>query len=344
MTGQPTTAEAVYRWYEANAEDGLRPHLGASLIGHHCERHLWLTFRWAARPVFPGRVRRLFDTGQREEARIVKELRGIGCEVHDTDPQGNQWRVSSFGGHFGGSMDAALRGIPDAPRVWCVGEFKTHNAKSFADLEKNGVQASKPMHYAQMQTYMGFTGMRLALYYAVCKDTDHLHTEVIAFDQAVFERLHTRAAKIVFAAEPPPRISEDAAWYQCKFCDHHALCHGEQAPLPTCRSCAHVTPEPTGTWKCEKYDCDLKTGDQRQACTSHRYIPILLEPFADGVDVNDDSVTYRHRATGKTFVNGPAPAGFSSREIHACADKAALDKSDDFLNTLRNEMGGTVVG
>ena len=28
------------------ADDGLRQHLGASLIGKPCERALWYTFRW----------------------------------------------------------------------------------------------------------------------------------------------------------------------------------------------------------------------------------------------------------------------------------------------------------
>ena len=48
-------------------------------------------------------------------------------------------------------------GIPEAPKTWHVLEFKTHNSKSFAKLEKEGVQKSNPMHYAQMQVYMGCT-------------------------------------------------------------------------------------------------------------------------------------------------------------------------------------------
>ena len=39
-----TTARKIYEWYESKKE-GHREHLGASLIGHHCDRYLWLTFR-----------------------------------------------------------------------------------------------------------------------------------------------------------------------------------------------------------------------------------------------------------------------------------------------------------
>jgi hypothetical protein len=41
----PTKA-AIFAAYEAEAGDGFREHLGASLIGKDCERALWYDFRW----------------------------------------------------------------------------------------------------------------------------------------------------------------------------------------------------------------------------------------------------------------------------------------------------------
>jgi hypothetical protein len=38
----------------------LRPHLGCSTLGHPCDRWLWLSFRFAVKPTFPGRVLRMF--------------------------------------------------------------------------------------------------------------------------------------------------------------------------------------------------------------------------------------------------------------------------------------------
>ena len=49
------------------AEDGLRAHLGASLIGRSCERALWYGFRWSKRAAHEPRILRLFARGQREE-------------------------------------------------------------------------------------------------------------------------------------------------------------------------------------------------------------------------------------------------------------------------------------
>ena len=97
------TSQAITAWYEAKPQD-FRDHLGASLIGHSCNRYLWLTFRWAVMPKFEGRMLRLFNTGNREEIRIAEELRGIGVELY-TDEDGKQITVrDDSGGTPAGSM------------------------------------------------------------------------------------------------------------------------------------------------------------------------------------------------------------------------------------------------
>lgn len=89
--------------------------------------------------------------GDLAEARFVADLRAIGCTVYEVDENGKQFAIEALGGHFGGHMDGAALGIPEAPKTWHVTEFKTHSAKSFAKLQKDGVQKAKPQHYAQMQ-------------------------------------------------------------------------------------------------------------------------------------------------------------------------------------------------
>lgn len=286
---QHTTVAKIYQHYEDTQEDGRRPHLGASLIGRPCERQLWYTFRWATITRHGGRLLRLFETGQMAEARFVKNLRDIGVEVMEVNPAtGKQWSVSDFGGHFGGSMDGAALGITEAPKTWHVLEFKTHSAKSFADLVKNGVVKSKPEHHAQMMTYMGYTGMERAAYMAVNKDTDELYFERIDFDPIEFAKIKARAERIIRSAEPPLRISNDPSFYQCKFCDHWDVCHGVKAPAVSCRTCAHSTPEMDGDrrWSCQAFGMDIDLDSQREShqCASHRYIPILLAKAGEQVD------------------------------------------------------------
>lgn len=323
-----TTVNLIYQAYENDADDGNRPHLGASLIGRPCERQLWYTFRWVDSKKFSGRMLRLFETGQLAEARFTANLRRIGVQVHDVTPDGKQWRVTDLGGHFGGSMDGAAVGLPEAPKTWHVLEFKTHGDKSFTELVKKTVQAAKPEHYAQMQVYMGYTGMERALYMAVNKNTDELYAERADFDPVEFTKLKVRAERVIRAAEPPMRISNDPSWFVCKMCDFHAHCHGEAAPAVNCRTCAHATPEMDGEarWSCAK---NPRAGDstplsiQRMGCSHHRYIPILLEKFATQKDYVNGDVVYT-TPTGD-FANGdPANGALASEEIRACEQKVML--------------------
>ena len=325
---QHSTLQAVLQWWEGRPDEH-RAHLGASLIGLACSRRLWYGFRWTARERFAGRMLRLFDTGKREESRVGDELRGIGCEVHMDDGQA-QWRVSACGGHFGGSMDGAVLGLPEAPKSWHVLEIKTHSAKSFADLAKKGVREAKPQHFAQMQTYMHLAGVDRALYYAVNKDTDDLHIERVAYEKAFAERLVDKAARVISASEPPPKLSEDPAWFECKFCPFHALCHGQAVAEVNCRTCAHSTPvidADGGLWRCERGLSRIQ--QPRQAHDCHRFIPALLVNLAEPVDSDGDAVTYR-TAAGHEFSNGPRP-GLSSVELRAGGAAAAIDPTTQRL-------------
>lgn len=283
-----TTASKIFAHYEATQEDGRRPHLGASLIGGPCERALFYTFRWATNKKHPGRLLRLFQTGHLEEERVAKNLRDIGIELLTESPNGGQWSIKDFGGHFGGSVDGVGLGAPEGPKSWFVWENKSSNTKAFKELQAKGVQVAKPMHYAQATTYMGYLGIERALYTCVCKETDDIYVEWIHFDPVEFAKIKARAERIIRSAEPPLRISNDPSFYQCKFCDHWDVCHGVKAPAVSCRTCAHATPETDGDrrWSCQAFGIDIDLDSQREShqCTSHRYIPILLSKAGEQVD------------------------------------------------------------
>jgi hypothetical protein len=299
LTSCPTR-DAIFAAYEADTSDGFRSHLGASLIGKECERALWYDFRWTTRAKFPGRVLRLFETGHLAEARLVQNLRRTGATVLEVDPEtGRQFRVQAHGGHFGGSLDGIAHNLLEAPKTWHVLEFKTHSAKSFADLAAKHVRQSKPQHFAQMQIYMSLTGLTRALYVAVNKDNDDLYIERVELDTAVSARLLEKAQRVIFAATPLPRISEDPSWYQCRLCDHADVCHGKQAAEINCRTCLHATPI-DGGWHCARHNKSLTEVDQRTACAHHLYLPPLVPgrqvdagegwveyEFADGVRWRD---------------------------------------------------------
>jgi hypothetical protein len=238
-----TTIAAVFAAIERDADKQRRAHLGASILGRECRRALWYAFRWSDEQPTGGRIYRMFRRGLLEEEQFVADLRAAGLTVHDRDETGQQFRFLDVGGHVGGSMDGCAVGLKEAPKTWHVLEFKTHSNKSFSDLQRNGVQKSKPEHYAQMQLYMHWSGMDRAYYLSVNKDNDDLYGERVHYDKDAAEKLIARANAIVTASEPLERISEKADYYLCRFCSARTVCHEKRIPAPSCRTCVHATPE-----------------------------------------------------------------------------------------------------
>jgi len=317
--------------------------MGASLIGHQCQRFVWLTFRWALQPEFSGRILRLFDTGQREESRLVEELRGIGAEVWDKDPEsGDQFRVSACGGHFGGSLDGIAKGLPEAPQTAAVLEFKTHNDKSFNELEKSKVRISKPQHFDQMTIYMGLMDLTRALYMALNKNTDAVYTEWVEFDKGHFDNLMERAQHLIDRTSSPEPLSHDPSYYICKMCNFHKHCHGGVAAEANCRTCCHASPIENAAWACDHHKKNLDDKTQREGCDSHLLIPSLI-PYATAIDGGTSWLAYKHRETGGTFVNGKeeVPAygpSFTSKELHLCPSILLPDMIE-----LKNQNPGSTV-
>lgn len=325
------TVEAIFSAYKADGDaEPSRGYLGASIIGAECERSLWYAFRGCSKEDIPGRIYRLFENGDLEEIRMVKDLRRIGCTVHDVDPNtGEQFEIKELGGHFSGHMDGCCLGLPEAPKTWHVLEFKTHNAKSFKKLEKEGVKKSKPMHYGQTQAYMLGTRMKRALYLAVNKDTDELYSERIKEDKTYQENLMQVAERIIFSNTLPDRITKRPDFYKCKFCDSKSICWGTEAlPVPSlsCRHCCFATPIRDGEhaqWKCDKHDKVLSGDCRDNPCGDLLLLPGMLdghsEPVGHGVDEESgkDYITFQIKepdSDGRTEWRHGA-GGFSAAQL-----------------------------
>ena len=330
------TIESLIDKAHENRISKPRPHMGASMLGHPCERWMWLSFRWAVQPVFPGRVLRLFRRGHQEEPNIINDLRSIGVMVQNLETQTNV----NFGSHVSGSIDAVIEGgVPEAMQKRHIGEFKTHSLKSFNDMEAKGVEKSKPEHYAQMQVYMHGTKIDRALYVAVCKDNDRIYTERIRYNAKIAETLVKRGQRIALSERMPPPISTDPTWYQCKFCDAHSFCHKTQLTKHVnCRTCAHSTPKDDSTWRCEKHDSDnILVEYQHQGCDSHTLHPDL-EPWQMKDSSRDWIAIYE--IDGHDVSNGEPDASiFSSKEIIANASGC----TDPLVKAVRKAFPGATV-
>lgn len=269
------TIEDAYR----EADGGFRSHLGASQIGRKCKREVWLGYRWAVTKVFKARMLRLVNRGHLEEARFLALLDMIGCQFHLTE-SGEQERISDHGGHYGSALDAVVWGIPDCPGEWILGEFKTHNTKSFCKLVVEGVRQAKPEHYDQMQSCMGRRGIHKCIYIAVNKNDDDIFAEIVTYDPAHEQGVRNTASDLITRRTPPPRLSEDPSNFDCTYCDAKQRCHfpHEAEVFRNCRTCKHsVADIPSGTWGCELHNKMLDKESQLAGCPTWSPIIELIQ-------------------------------------------------------------------
>jgi len=260
--------DTIYAAIEAKeAKDLYLARLGASSIGEECLRSLWYSWRAYDDKKFGGRMLRLFRTGHLQEDRILDDLKLAGYQVWDRDEDGKQPTFVDSTGHLVCKLDGVIKGVPGAEKTPHDLEIKTHSLSSFTEVKKKGVQTAKPLHYAQMQAGMLFSGLKRALYVALCKNDEDYHIERIRPDTAVQEGIKSKIITLVNATIAPQGISTDGKAFGCKWCDMKDVCINGKTPIRTCRSCTEVVVcKNEGAWACGLTGVILSNDMQKLAC------------------------------------------------------------------------------
>ncbi|MBO9717482.1 MAG: hypothetical protein J7507_11920 [Pseudoxanthomonas sp.] len=351
------TLEAVKAAIENdNLRTDPRGYLGMSFIGHECERLLWGQFRFCppAGGGFDAKALLNFEDGHRTEDVMAAHLRSLpGVKLHTADPStGRQFGFSDLGGHFRGHIDGAIQGIYQAPQTWHIWENKASEAgpaaleKAKAKVgEKAALREWHPIYYAQAVLYMHYGEM--TRHYLTCTSPGgrlpwtSVRTNA---DKDTAERLIAKADRIIFSADPLPKLSEDPAHWKCKGCALSSQCHGTALPRPSCRTCLHAAPEREGDgrWSCARWGEDIPADVQRAGCSEHLYIPALLKRWGSVEDASEAEGWVEYRAAdGLVFRNGPwGLNSFTSRELHAASP--VLLRSDEFM-AIRGKHAGVIV-
>jgi len=251
-------------------EHGHRNHLGASELGKPCWRMLWYKFRWVKAVAPSGQILRLFNVGHTAEPRFISYLRGVGFEVKEFAEDGKQFRISGAMGHYGGSLD----GMCKAPSRYqlnedlvFLNEFKTNNTgPAFQKLAKEGVQKAKPEHFAQMSQYGYKYGLKYGLYLIENKNDSDIVIKIVELDWNYGAQLEKKAEQIIFSKEPLPRISENPAAFECKFCDYVGICHGNEQVEKNCRSCRNASPVENAEWFCSAHNSNIPSEWIKKGC------------------------------------------------------------------------------
>ncbi len=219
---------------EATSSDGQkREYLGASVIGHICERHVQYHFMAArgqvARKLPPPRILRIFDRGNLYEERARQWLKQSGFLFGRTK-KGKDF--TDFNGQFKGHVDGVITGWkhPDIlcpiqlPALW---EHKCLGAKSWKKLETDKLQNYSSTYYIQVQIYMHYLGLERCHFMATNADTMDIYHEIIPYASGEALSALNKVQRVLMAtdaAEMVPRHTQDKAHYICRWCDFSGGC------------------------------------------------------------------------------------------------------------------------
>lgn len=272
----PTLTEMENAMVAEAAKEPPRPYLGMSSIGEPCARKLWYRLRWFASEQFDAATLARFADGHYSEDCFAARLRLVEAITLITHTEsGQQIGYSDIGGHFRGHMDGEITGLlqaPKTPHVWehkCVNQAKFNKLQRLIESEgeKSALSKWDEVYYAQAVLYMHYGKYKrhyLTVNTAGSRDWTSCRTEE---NPAYAKELIAKAEQIINANQPPPKISNDPAFYQCGWCPFREICHGgNNAPAKNCRTCSFSEPEEAGQWKCTLFGDVVPLDFQRIGC------------------------------------------------------------------------------
>lgn len=233
------TLDAVFEAMEAiEAAQPRRGYLGASSLGHKCERMLWYQFNGHPREAMKRGGIMATEDGHRTEAVVVERLKLVpGIQIYTQDENGEQFGFTKFDGKFQGHYDGVIQGLLQAPKTWHIFEAKACNEKKFAELrkcienygEKQALENWDYTFFIQAQCYMGEE--KLDRHYLVCatpggRDMISCRTN---FDKSIYEANIGKAQRIINAKSEPERFTSVQSHYLCKWCPYQEICWKENA-------------------------------------------------------------------------------------------------------------------
>jgi hypothetical protein len=218
-----TRIDAALR--QARAAEPRRTYIGASMLGDPCARRIAYAWHGASGAPPEGLSLRIFETGHALEGLLAQWVKRAGFDLLTVaPPTGEQFTFRD--GPIEGHADGIIVGGPDLgfdyPVLW---EAKGLNDRSWNDLVKNGLQASKPIYYGQCSLYMAYLELNSCLFSALNKDNQQLYHELVWLDLAEAQRLVDLAVDIARGGLPPRAWAEPTRL--CAYCQFASSCWKE---------------------------------------------------------------------------------------------------------------------
>lgn len=223
-----------------------RRYIGASIVGHPCDRRIWLEWKGLINPrqyqdeEKIGQKLEIFQRGNEEEEIFIKKLQDAGYTIKD-----RQWEFSVYDGKLQGHCDGV---IVDDEGYEYIFEFKTMKSTVFNRLvlrdekkkiigRKGKIEDIYPNYIYQVQMYLAHKplktkdGIKRALIGCQNKDIDFERIyEIHSFKPEMITGTQARVERIIsYEDDMPARLcAPEKPSYICKMCDYFKFCYPEQ--------------------------------------------------------------------------------------------------------------------
>ncbi len=115
----------------------------------------------------------------------------VPCAWRDRGADGEQFGFAAAGGKLRGHADGVIVAGPDVgirlPSLW---EHKALGQKSWNDLVKHGLRQSKPICFAQVQLYMAYLELEVALLLPSAETAAMLFWALLASGQITLRKVY----------------------------------------------------------------------------------------------------------------------------------------------------------
>lgn len=201
---------------------GPKRRLRLSRIGD-CARKLWALAHGHEDEEIPGSRIAIFDMGNSVEDLVISWLRSAGYTVQRT--QKTVTMIPEVDGHIDGEIWLEHSRFDVEPAIL---EVKSANKEQFELCVAQGYDTWRPAYGDTVQTYMGASGVHVAMAIVLCKDNSRIYAEKLRFDADRYKRLQEKAQVVLTSERPLPRPEEATSQYCsfCKWCHLNETCWG----------------------------------------------------------------------------------------------------------------------
>jgi Domain of unknown function DUF83 len=211
------TLSSLIDKHQSQIIDDVREYIGASSIGSDCLRKIWYQYKGMKSEGIASKTRRIWDVGKKLEELLIDWLIKSGVKVVTYDVTYSSEKVPIFQGHIDALVELNNKNY--------ILEIKTAKNASFNIFVKKGVKSWNPQYYAQVQSYMGMSGIFSTYILVLNKDNSDISDELVTFDSDFYDSLEKKALGISKSVSEPPKINGSPLWYQCKMCSYNKICH-----------------------------------------------------------------------------------------------------------------------